>query len=47
MLVFTAEAAAAALTRLLTCWLDHDMPFSAEEMSEKSHKIYVSILGIK
>ena len=47
ILAFTSEAAAAALTRLLTCWLDHDMPFSAEEMAEKSHKIYVSVLGIK
>ena len=47
MLAFAAEAAAAALTRLLTCWLDHDMPFSAEEMAEKNCQMYASILGIK
>lgn len=43
MLAFTAEATAAALVRLLTCWLDQDMPFTAEEMAEKSNAIYGSI----
>ncbi len=47
MLAFTAEATAAALARLLTCWLDHNMPFTAEEMAEKSKEIYTSIRGIK
>lgn len=45
MLAFTAEATAAALVRLLTCWLDQDMPFTAEEMEEKSREIYASIGG--
>ena len=43
MSAFAAEAAAAALTRLLTCWLDHDMPFTVEEMAQQSEKLYVSI----
>ena len=43
MLAFTAEATAAALVRLLTCWLDQDMPFTAEEMAEKSNEIYNSM----
>lgn len=44
MLAFTAEATAAALVRLLTCWLDQDMPFTAEEMAEKSCEIYGFIM---
>ena len=45
MLAFTAEAAAAALVRLLTCWLDQDMPFTAQEMAEKSSELYGSMRG--
>lgn len=40
MLSFLAEATSAALVRLLTCWLDNDLPFSEEEMAEKSKEIY-------
>ena len=44
MLSFTAEATAAALSRLLTYWLDQDMPFTVEEMAQKSQKLYATIL---
>ncbi len=44
MLSFTAEATAAALTRLLTCWLDDDMPFEPELMTERSNQILATIL---
>lgn len=47
MLAFTAEATAAALVRLLTCWLNQDMPFTAEEMAQKSDEVYASMAGIK
>ena len=45
MLSFTAEATAAALTSLLTCWLDEDMPFTVEEMARKSNTVYFAMFG--
>jgi len=39
MLAFTAEACAAAVVRLLTCWLEDDMPFTPLEMAHRSQAI--------
>jgi AcrR family transcriptional regulator len=36
---FSAEATASALVRLIVCWLERDMPFTIEEMAERSYRI--------
>ncbi len=41
-----AESTAAALTQLLSSWLDADMPFTVEDMADKSNSIYKSLIGL-
>ncbi len=46
LLLFTSEVAAAALTKFLTCWLDDHMPFTPEEMADRSKKMVTALFKI-
>jgi AcrR family transcriptional regulator len=42
MLAYRSEALASALIRLLTCWLEDDMPFTVNEMAKINEDVFNS-----
>lgn len=44
---FMVESATSALVRLLTCWIDAKMPFSAETMAKKSAETLLAFFSSK
>lgn len=41
---YVIESAASALVKLLTCWLNDDMPFNSEDMASRGNKILKAII---